>query len=82
MKRKSRVKKCMVPGCDRPLKLRGLCWACYQSAARLIRLGRESWESLTAKELAIQSEKKFRAPLMQAYKKKVRKSLPCTSTKK
>lgn len=37
---------CMVPGCDRPAKLRGVCQSCYQNAAKLIQRGGTTWEEL------------------------------------
>lgn len=40
---------CLMPECKSPQKYRGLCESCYQSASRLIRLGRTTWETLEEK---------------------------------
>lgn len=37
---------CIVPHCDRPAKLRGVCASCYQNAAKLIQRGGTSWAEL------------------------------------
>lgn len=38
--------KCLNPSCASKRSARGLCHACYQTASRLIRLGKTSWDRL------------------------------------
>ena len=38
--------KCNNPKCTRAPVIRGLCRACYQTAWRLVRAGKTTWESL------------------------------------
>ena len=40
MPRKRKKLNCMIRGCTKPEKHRGLCRACYESARRLIRSGK------------------------------------------
>jgi len=44
--------KCVIRGCSRPAKRRGLCLPCYQAAGRLVREGRKSWAALEKRGLA------------------------------
>lgn len=37
---------CMVPGCDRPAKVRGLCQKCHASAVYAIKTGKTTWLNL------------------------------------
>jgi hypothetical protein len=43
---------CMVPGCERPAKTRGLCDSHYQSARNSINNGKTTWEELVRLELS------------------------------
>jgi len=43
---------CIIPGCTRPVKSRGLCEPCYQTAARVVRYGSTTWDDLVAIGLA------------------------------
>lgn len=38
--------KCLVPGCDKPQKTRGLCVSCYTVARDLVKSGKTSWPTL------------------------------------
>ena len=40
--------KCLNPKCERPEKVRGLCWPCYQTARRLVARKETSWSKLLA----------------------------------
>lgn len=40
------IQHCLVPGCDRPVRSRGLCNSCYTSACYLVRQGRTTWAQL------------------------------------
>jgi hypothetical protein len=59
---------CLVPGCVRLKQKRGLCNACYQQALREIEAGRESWESLVNKNLALPFQAVHRSPMAKALK--------------
>jgi len=43
---------CIIPGCTRPERSRGLCEPCYQTAARVVRYGSTTWDDLVAMGLA------------------------------
>jgi hypothetical protein len=45
-------KTCLIDGCDREAKQRGLCVPCYHAAQRLVRLGMTTWEELESLRLA------------------------------
>jgi hypothetical protein len=38
--------KCLNPKCERPEKVRGLCWSCYQACRRLVANKQITWEAL------------------------------------
>jgi len=40
---------CLNPTCERKTNCRGLCMLCYQTAGRLVRAGRTTWDELEAK---------------------------------
>lgn len=47
-------KTCLMPECtDANVKLRGLCTGCYQSASRLIRMGKTTWQELEERGQAL-----------------------------
>lgn len=48
-----RGKVCIISGCNKQRKARGLCPACYVGMRTEIELGHETWESLEAKGLAL-----------------------------
>lgn len=62
--------QCVVPDCDHVRQSRGLCPRCYITATRLIAVGKESWESLEAKGLALAPGvgRKYSSPLHKAIK--------------
>lgn len=36
--------RCRSRGCNKPARVRGYCLSCYRSIARLVRLGRSTWD--------------------------------------
>lgn len=46
---KTNVGPCIFPGCGKPMRARGLCATHYDSALRLVRLGRVSWDTLVGR---------------------------------
>jgi hypothetical protein len=48
----AKVKVCLVPGCGREAKIRGLCGRCCTSARKAIKDGKATWDSLEAMNLA------------------------------
>lgn len=38
--------KCLIECCEREANSRGLCWPCYQSALRLVKSGKTTWDEL------------------------------------
>jgi hypothetical protein len=41
-------KPCLTPNCKGKYRGRGLCGSCYATAARLVSLGRTTWDKLIA----------------------------------
>jgi hypothetical protein len=52
---REREMQCIIDGCDRASKARGLCVDCYGSATYAIKAGKTTWEALVAKGLANKS---------------------------
>jgi len=46
MKPKPTHKPCMTPDCGRANYARGLCYLCYNTARRLIKEGRTTWDAV------------------------------------
>lgn len=44
---------CIVKGCDRPARSRGLCNSCYTSALDAVKSGRTTWPKLIKAGLAL-----------------------------
>ncbi len=53
---------CIVPGCSRRVKTRGLCGACYEAARHKVEDGEVTWAELEAFGLAIKPIYKGRPP--------------------
>ena len=51
------MKVCLVPGCGREAKIRGLCGRCCVGARKAIKDGKATWESLEAMNLAAPPKK-------------------------
>lgn len=47
------MSKCIIDGCERKARTRGLCQSCYQSALWAIKAGKATWESLEAAGFAL-----------------------------
>ncbi len=50
-------KKCKLEGCERTAVARGMCWPCYRSMYRMVRIGKTTWKSLSVLESQIREEK-------------------------
>jgi hypothetical protein len=71
--------KCLIPGCDRVAKSRGLCIVCYQAARNKVLAGKVTWEELVNSNLALVATHRGRAggPFQDAFKMMKRvKDLP------
>lgn len=62
-------KTCCVPGCQKPVRARGMCEACYRTAARKVDRGEISWAMLVKKGLARPYRETQRSPLTAALEK-------------
>ncbi len=51
------VKLCMIEGCGKPVKFRGLCRSCYQCAHRLVKKGDYTWEQLIGMDMALDEKR-------------------------
>ena len=51
MPRRRKKLNCMIRGCTKPEKHRGLCRACYESARRLIRSGKATALELVSRKM-------------------------------
>ena len=51
------AKACVIDGCERPQKNRGLCSRCYQSAWKLVNSQELSWGELERRGLALPSRR-------------------------
>lgn len=60
---------CMIEGCERQVRVRGLCLQCYQSAFVHVKAGRTSWEQLEAAGLALPARAYRRSPFVIAFNK-------------
>lgn len=47
------MKQCIIEGCERDSRTRGLCGTCYQSARNAIKAGKATWNELEAAGLAL-----------------------------
>ena len=45
--------KCLVPGCEKPQKTRGLCVTCYAVARDLVKEGKTTWDKLVESNRAL-----------------------------
>ncbi len=54
---------CLVPGCEKPRRWKGICQSCYGQAKRLIDSGKTTWEELQEMGLAELEG----TPLLQAF---------------
>ena len=50
--------KCLIDGCDKIAKSRGLCLICYGAANASVRIGRTTWEQLEETGLANEPQHK------------------------
>jgi hypothetical protein len=46
------MNQCLIEGCDRAAKSRGLCKSCYQAARAAVKAGKVSWDQLVLAGLA------------------------------
>lgn len=68
--------KCLISGCDKEARWKGLCSACYGQAKQLIDATETTWEELAALGLAIIPDKPFVAAFKAARSKKIAEPLP------
>ena len=56
MKRKTNTNgSCIVAGCDRPARARGVCMHCYHVVHRAVAAGKLTWEQAEQKSLVLPS---------------------------
>jgi len=48
--------ECLIDGCEREVKARGLCACCYQVARSMVAAGKTTWEVLETRGLALPSK--------------------------
>jgi len=69
-RRKSKSKpECMHPQCDQPVRSRGLCYACYQTASRLVKdeTNDVTWETLEDTGKANPPTRRRRSPKIKSW---------------
>lgn len=49
--------KCLSKNCEREASCRGLCWSCYQTAIRLVRADKYTWEQFIEMGLALKGKR-------------------------
>jgi hypothetical protein len=47
--------KCLIEGCERKVRSRGLCSCCYTAAKNAVKVGKTTWEELERRGLSLPS---------------------------
>jgi hypothetical protein len=66
---------CIIEGCDRRARTRGLCTKCYQGALYAVRTGKTTWPALVSSGLALELSDRT-SPFSEAFAKARPADLP------
>lgn len=61
-------KVCLIPGCGREAKCRGLCHLCYQAATKRVQRGTTTWDWLVEHGLALDAKRPTRGYFASAFR--------------
>lgn len=68
------MSKCLIDGCGKEVKARGLCPACYATAIVKVQAGKVTWDELAALGLALPSKGRGRIPGGNSFSKALAKA--------